>query len=650
MMHLISAPTISGGVAEWSIAPVLKTGEPQGSVGSNPTPSAIRMSFPTPVSAKRFSIRRKVVLGFGFVLVMLGVIGFITWNSTIAFQENAAEVARSRETLEVGEQLMRHLMEMESARRSFIITGNEPVLRSYELAQAGLFDSFNTLKKMTMNVPAQAVRLDRLKLLISRIIAIEGQEIEARRSGGFPAAAAQFSKSKTDEVMAEIGEVIFVFEHTERVLLAERAEATESIGQTTTLFIVVGTAITFLALSSAIVLILRDISRRRRAEAALGEQANLLSNIMDAMPDHVFVKDHDGRYIMHNRAHRLYLGLRLSDNIEGRTAFDLFPRELAERYHADDVYVLETGAPIRDREEPARPTSPNVVWLSTTKMPLRNPAGRVVGVVCVSTDITARKEADEKLKRFAAQLERSNAELNSFAAVASHDLQEPLRKILAFGDRLKAKAGEELGEQGRDYLDRMQNAAERMQILIQDLLKLSRVASRAQPFEKCGLGKIAAEVIGDLEVAIESKNGRVDVGEMPTIDADPLQMRQLFQNLIANALKFQKPGEAPVVAVSAESIVVAGDEFPGAPKGAQFCKITVQDNGIGFDQKFADQIFEVFQRLHTRVEYEGTGIGLAVCRKITDRHGGAIVAKSVIGQGATFIVTLPVKQPEPTHD
>jgi light-regulated signal transduction histidine kinase (bacteriophytochrome) len=263
----------------------------------------------------------------------------------------------------------------------------------------------------------------------------------------------------------------------------------------------------------------------------------------------------------------------------------------------------------------------------------------------VSSDINQRKETEEQLVRFAAQLERSNTELQNFASVASHDLQEPLRKIQAFGDRLKVKCSGALGEQGLDYLSRMQNAAQRMQILIQDLLKLSRVTSRAQPFEPCDLNQIVSEVLTDLEVAIETQQAKVEVGTLPTIDADPLQLRQLFQNLISNALKFHKPGEGPLVQISARILEAPESAAAGGKPGERSCELTIRDHGIGFDQKFADQIFVVFQRLHSRSEYEGTGIGLAVCRKITDRHGGQIVAHSSPGQGASFVVTLPVKQP-----
>ncbi len=609
------------------------------------------MSLPNPLTPKPPSIRRRVLAGFGSVLVILAAILVVTWISTDTFLTTAKLVAESRETLEFAEKLMRHIMEMESAHRGFIIVGDKSAQDDFQRAQADISYTFRTLKEKTEDRPEQRVRVDRLELLVSRIMEVEKQEIAARQAGGFKDAAALFAQSKTDAIMQEVRGVVLDFETTEAVLRAERSELTGRIGQAANYVMIVGTTLTFVALGGAGFLILRDVARRQRAEEALAQQANLLSNIMDAMPDHVFLKDTKGRYILDNRSHRLYLGLRATETIEGRTVFDLFPKALAERYHADDLYVLETGAPLRNREEPARPTSRNVAWLSTTKMPLRDPSGRVMGVVCVSSDITARKEADEKLKRFAEKLERSNAELDSFASVASHDLQEPLRKIQAFGDRLRAKCASEIGEQGRDYLARMQNASERMQVLIQDLLKLSRVASRAQPFAPCNLGKIVADVLGDLEVSIEDKHARIELAPLPVIDADPLQMRQLFQNLLANALKFQKPGDSPVVTIGCEIVVATGGEIPGASRGSEICNISVQDNGIGFDQKFADQIFIVFQRLHTRQEYEGTGIGLAVCRKITDRHGGAIVAKSVDGRGATFIVTLPVKQPaQPTHD
>jgi PAS domain S-box-containing protein len=269
----------------------------------------------------------------------------------------------------------------------------------------------------------------------------------------------------------------------------------------------------------------------------------------------------------------------------------------------------------------------------------------------ITTDITDLKEienalrsSEEKLRQFTVQLERSNRELQDFAYVASHDLQEPLRKIVVFGERLREKNSEALGPEALDYLERMQKAAARMQTLINNLLAFSRVTTKAHPFAPVNLAEIASEVVNDLEGRIELVKGRVELGALPVIDAEPLQMRQLLQNLIGNALKFHRPEEPPVVKVEAQ--IISAPDTPAK----KLCQLTISDNGIGFDEKYLDRIFNVFQRLHTRDEYEGTGMGLAIVRKIALYHDGDITAKSKPGQGATFILTLPVVHPKEAQD
>jgi PAS domain S-box-containing protein len=269
-----------------------------------------------------------------------------------------------------------------------------------------------------------------------------------------------------------------------------------------------------------------------------------------------------------------------------------------------------------------------------------NENGRVAGAVLVFKDITQRKQVEEAIAQKAAELARSNAELEQFAFVASHDLQEPLRKILAFGDRLKLKFEASIAPEAHTYLERMQNAAARMRTLIDDLLAFSRVIRNSEPFAQVDLAIVTKEVLGDLEVRIEKTGARVEIGSLPTIEADQVQMRQLLLNLIGNSLKFQPAGAVPVVKVQSRIFT--------SISGQELCELTVQDNGIGFEEKYLEKIFAVFQRLHGRTEYEGTGVGLAVCRRIIDRHSGTITAKSQLGQGATFIVVLPVSQPKKT--
>ena len=254
------------------------------------------------------------------------------------------------------------------------------------------------------------------------------------------------------------------------------------------------------------------------------------------------------------------------------------------------------------------------------------------GVVVLHTDITELKDRE-------AALARSNRELEAFASIASHDLQEPLRKIDAFGDRLMRKYSKELGDEGNMYLDRMRSSVLRMRALINDLLDYSRVTTKAKPFVPVDLTEVLREVVSDLEVRIEDVDGQVVFDHLPAIDADRTQMRQLFQNLIANAMKFHRPDEPPRVEVRADIIEKSKSLNPHR------CRIDVIDNGIGFDMKYADRIFGIFQRLHTRAEYEGTGVGLATCRKIAERHQGEIGVTSEPGQGTTFSIEVPLRQP-----
>ncbi len=249
------------------------------------------------------------------------------------------------------------------------------------------------------------------------------------------------------------------------------------------------------------------------------------------------------------------------------------------------------------------------------------------------------EKAKDRAIKTAEMLEGKNKEFQEFAYIASHDLQEPLRKITAFGQRLESKFGDTLEGRGRDYLDRMQNAAGRMQGLITGLLSYSRVATKAKPFEKVSLPDILKGVLQDLEILINETRADIQSDDLGDIEADALQIRQIFQNLISNAVKFRKEGVTPEIRIRSRR-----DEEKN------ILHIMVVDNGIGFEQKFADKIFTIFQRLHGRNEYEGSGIGLSICRRIVERHGGSIEALSEPGKGTTFAMKLPISQKTPNEE
>ena len=407
-----------------------------------------------------------------------------------------------------------------------------------------------------------------------------------------------------------------------------------------------------------------ELNERKQAEKALAQQAQELERSKDVLELHVQARTQElqklqrrNEHILNSAGEGIY-GL----DLQGRTTFvnpaaakitgwkveELVGKYEHEVFHrtvpaGNTALMTRTGEHLTDQVFYRKDGSNFPV--EYVKTPILEKE-KLMGAVVIFKDITERKRTEDALARKAAELSRSNAELEQFAYVASHDLQEPLRKIQAFGDRLKSKCDAVQLQEGRDYLERMQNAAARMQTLINDLLTFSRVISTTQPFVPVDLALVTKEVLTDLEVRIEQTKAKVEVGPLPTIEADPLQMRQLLQNLIGNALKFQPPNAQPVVKINAQ--ILQRDFSSGGETEPvdELCELTIQDNGIGFEEKYTDKIFAVFQRLHGRGEYEGTGVGLAVCRRITDRHGGTISALSKLGEGATFIVTLPVKHPK----
>lgn len=239
---------------------------------------------------------------------------------------------------------------------------------------------------------------------------------------------------------------------------------------------------------------------------------------------------------------------------------------------------------------------------------------------------------EEQVKVRTAKLERTTEELTNFAYIASHDLQEPLRKIIVFGDRLSDKFKSVLNDTGKDYIDRMQKSALRMKSLIEDLLRFSRITTHSAPFQKVDLNEVIGEVLSDLEVLIERTHGQVSVDTLPSVMGERFQMRQIFQNLITNALKYHREEVSPVITV----------KYLGLNQGLD--AISVEDNGKGFDEKYCDRIFRPFERLHGHSEYKGTGMGLAICQKIMLHHNGHISATSHVSKGSKFLIQFPTPE------
>jgi PAS domain S-box-containing protein len=394
-----------------------------------------------------------------------------------------------------------------------------------------------------------------------------------------------------------------------------------------------------------------DITERRRAEAALREREHELQTMVDALPQLAWMLDRNGNAIWFNKRWHNYTGNDLRALVGWGWTSLLHPDDverveetLTESLTSDGQW--EDTVRIADAEGTYREFLARIV-------PIFDDRGAVIRWFGTSTDIAdqlaardaearaereqiAREAAEireEQLRQHAAELERSNRELQDFAYVASHDLQEPLRKISTFTDLVREEYSAGIDDEGEGYLQRIQESALRMSRLIKDLLAFSRVTMETEPFQAVDLNEVIEVVKNDLEILISDTEGSVRADDLPVIEADGMQIHQLMLNLIGNALKFNREGVPPEIVVRAKDIRSGGAK--------RMCRIEVSDNGIGFDQKYVDRIFTPFQRLHPRSEYGGTGIGLAICRRIVERHGGTISARSEEGKGSLFIIDLP---------
>lgn len=369
-----------------------------------------------------------------------------------------------------------------------------------------------------------------------------------------------------------------------------------------------------------------DITERSKAEAVIRESELRFRTIVEHINDGFIVHDFSGRILDCNDIACRSLGYA-RDELIGLPISAIDSSDDAGKIGERMRMLKEHGAVEFDAEHVRRDGTSYPVMVSASIVSMDG-EGRIQSFV---RDITERKSAERKLRAYMAEIERSNRELADFAYVASHDLQEPLRKVRTFSDRLMSRCASDIPGEARGYLEVIDNATKRMQALIGDLLSYSRVGAGVV-FSQVALDDVVADALATLSVAIEESHASIARGSLPVITADRTQMKQLFENIIGNAVKFRRPGVIPQIRISGE-------------RDAEMVRITIEDNGIGFDEKYREKIFTIFQRLHNADAYPGTGVGLAICRKIVSRHNGTITAAATDGAGARFTITLPAGVP-----
>lgn len=352
----------------------------------------------------------------------------------------------------------------------------------------------------------------------------------------------------------------------------------------------------------------------------LSDQLYQLRTLIDHLPDYIYIKDMDSRFVINNQAHTEMLGYNNPDDLVGKTDFDVFPKRMAEQYFDDEQQVLQTGEALIGREEETVSTAGKHQWVSTTKVPLRDREGNLIGVAGMSRDITARKEAE-------ADLVEAFSELEKFTYMVAYEMHEPLRDIVEELQALEDRLHGRIGEVSSGIIGRATEAAQRVRKLNRDLRTYSRVetwGSMPEPTDSALVVEHAAESVGD---RLEQYDGKVVYDDLPMIMADPAQMLVLFQNLLENSIDYRSQ-EPPRIEISAE-------------READMWRFAVSDNGIGVDPDDAERVFNIFEQLHAPDDHPGKGMGLAICRKIVKHHGGRIWVESGLEQGSTFYFTLP---------
>ena len=403
--------------------------------------------------------------------------------------------------------------------------------------------------------------------------------------------------------------------------------------------------------SEGILIYANDVTEQVNAREILQSSEVKFKRIADMSPQIVWTAKPDGRVDYFNERWYEFTGIDKSLGTEN-WGFILHPDDLENTVKAWE-HAVTTGTEYNIEYRFKEKNTNEYRWFLGKALPFINDNGEITQWFGTSTDIQDQKNFSSELEKKVAErtqqlvalnldLKRSNEELSQFAYVASHDLQEPLRKIMTFSNRINEKYQQDLPEGSHDYLHKINSSAKRMSMLITDLLEFSGTNRHNKEFLQTDLNNILEHLLVDFEEEILTKNAHIKIENLPLISAIPLQMSQLFHNLISNALKFAKKDVAPVITITSHKMTAEQkDKYDVPEKDAEYIQIALCDNGIGFEEVFSDKIFTIFQRLHTKSAYEGTGIGLALCRKIAENHSGNIVAKSVSNEGTCFYINLP---------
>ena len=588
------------------------------------------------------AIRSIALLALASVLVVGAAV--LSYRSAVNVRDTAAEATSAQRVQQEARTVLGLVTDAETGQRGYLLTGNAAYLQPYERSVAALPATIERVRRLMRGRPEQQRRVDDLQALLGRKLAELQATVVARQRGDVDAALSIVRTGEGQALMDRIREGVgALVDDASRELDQRREETVRATRQAS--HVTIGALVLAIAATSvALVMIVAEVRGRERERAARAQQlareelAERLAAIVESSDDAIVGKDLEGTITSWNPGAERIFGYPAREAI-GRPITLIIP---SDRLAEEDLVLARLRRGERtDHFDTIRQTKDGrLIDVSVTVSPIRNAGGTVTGASKIARDITERKRAEAELKQLyetleervaerTQQLAEINAELDAFGYTVSHDLRAPLRAMDGFAKALAEDYGDTLGPRGRDYAGRIVQAAQRMDLLIQDLLaysRLSREELRPQPLD---LGDVVRDALQTLEADIRARSASIDVVEpLGPVMAHRETLRNVLTNLLSNAIKFVTPGIGPRVRVWSES-------------RDRVARLWVEDNGIGIDPRYHAGIFRVFERLHGVEVYPGTGIGLAIVRRGTERMGGRAGVQSTAGAGARFWIELP---------
>jgi PAS domain S-box-containing protein len=654
---------------------------------------AIPLATPSLDAAIDAPLKRKVAVGFIVALLLTVFMGFSSWRSTRLAENDADWEIHTYAVMDALRVTLQHVVEVETSARTFALIGQQPLLADYEAARDTVAQDKDALRSLTLDNPNQQRRLEVLEPQVRDALAFAAGMVAKRQQAKAVAGAGEILETET--LMSAVRATTQAMQAEEMRLLSQRSQRTRTGRQITSLIMVIGVLVGASLLTAAKFAVSREIgvSARGRAQLqamntsleqrvdertaalqseigehrqakvqlagqaeelsrqaeelvrsgqALEAQTLILRSVLDSMAEGLVAADEQGKFVIWNPAAQKILGLGASDlpSQKWTEHYGLYLADTVTPFPTDQLPLVRA---IRGETSTAEmfvrnPAVAGGVWIEASGGPLKDKDGTVRGGVVAFRDITQRRAAEGEIQKLndelearvlqrTSQLEASNKELEAFTYSVSHDLRAPLRHISGYSKILDEEFGTTLSSGGQHYLQRIREGTHRMGQLVDELLSLAQMGRRPLSLQMTGLDSVVKEVVALLEPEIKDREVEWRISGLPFVECDPILIKQVFQNLIENALKYSRPRPKALIEVGCTE-----------KDGTQV--FFVRDNGVGFNMKYADKLFGVFQRLHRAEDFEGTGIGLATAQRVVHKHGGRIWAEAELEKGATFYWTL----------